>query len=234
MATENDIAAPRDRRPLVGALVVGQSPRPEVEAELRRILGPGAALDLRGALDGLSRDEIGRLAPEADADALFTRLPSGEAVRLSKAAVIRLGTARLAALEVAGCAAVVVLCTGAFSEWETRFRVLFPSRILPAVVRAAVPSGRLAVFAPLPEQVAETERRWATPDHRVTAVALSPDATDAEAMAAAEALPDVDLLVLDCISYLDRTRRLMARAAGRPAVLALSAAARVAAELAGA
>lgn len=231
MATENDMTG----RARVGALVVGQSPRPEVEAELRRVLGPGVTLDLRGALDGLSRGEIDRLGPSGEGDALFTRLPSGESVRLSKVAVTRHGAARLAELESAGCGVVIVLCTGGFPAWEARFRVLFPSRILPALVRAAVPAGHLAVLAPLPEQVEGTRRRWTTPDHRVTALALSPDADDSETARTAARVPDeADMVVLDCISYLATTRRSLAARTGKPVILAVSAAARVALELVGA
>ena len=60
----------------LGILVMGQSPRPEVEAELRRLL-PGVELDLRGCLDGMREDEIAGIAPQGGESALFTRLPSG-------------------------------------------------------------------------------------------------------------------------------------------------------------
>ena len=65
----------KNNKPNIGALVIGQSPRPEIEAEFFRIAGNSANLVLRGALDALSRKEIDSLIPEDDADTLFTRYP---------------------------------------------------------------------------------------------------------------------------------------------------------------
>ncbi len=38
--------------PKLGALVIGQSPRHDIEAEIRAVTGDGMDIDLRGALDG--------------------------------------------------------------------------------------------------------------------------------------------------------------------------------------
>ena len=221
--------------PRIGALVVGQSPRPEIEALLRDLAGPGVELDLRGALDGLSRPEIDALRPVGAADTLFTRLPNGDGVELSKRAVVAHGTERLSALADAGNDATIVMCTGEFADWTARFRVVFPSRTLAAMVRGCLPDGRLGVLAPLPEQCAGTEARWAAMGYDVRVVALSPNASDDETVTAARALAahDPDLLVLDCISYTTDTKRLVRETAGVPTILAASSALRTALELAG-
>ena len=44
--------------PRIGALVVGQSPRLEVDEEFQRLAKGSAQLVLKGALDGFSRDEL--------------------------------------------------------------------------------------------------------------------------------------------------------------------------------
>ena len=66
--------------------VIGQAPRPDLEAEIAAA-APGLRIALRGALDGLTRAEIAAIAPRDGADTLFTMLPSGEGVAISKAAV---------------------------------------------------------------------------------------------------------------------------------------------------
>src|SRR5438552_18354252 len=71
----------------MGVVVIGQSPRPDVEREIAAVLSPGLAIDLRGALDGLTRGEIDAIPPRDGHDALFTLLPNGDGVRLSKQAV---------------------------------------------------------------------------------------------------------------------------------------------------
>lgn len=215
----------------LGLLVVGQSPRAEVEREFKR-LAAGVELDLRGCLDGLTRAEIDLVAPGAEEASLFTRLPGGDGVALSKAAVVKHGTEQLKALEKSGADAVVVLCTGDFSVWADR-RVLFPSKIIRSFVKGIQPGGRLGVFSPLESQVERACARWSEAGYQVTAAILSPNASLAEAQAAGEKMARAtpDLLVLDCISYTVETKQTVCAAARTPAVLAITAVARNAAEL---
>ncbi len=217
----------------LGALVVGQSPRPEVEAALRAVLGPDLELDMRGALDGLSRAEIERITPLSDADTLFTRLPSGEGVRISKAAVIENGEYQLADLAAAGSDVTMVLCTGEFAGWMEKYQVVFPSRIMNALVKALLPAGRLGVFTPLEEQQAQSRQRWNAAGYDAAVVALSPNADEVETEAAARdmAAAAPDLLLFDCISYTRETKAIVRRSTGLPGILAITAAARTAAEL---
>ena len=77
-------------------LTIGQSPRPDLEAELRLTLGD-VAIETVGALDGLSDEEVAAHPPMSDADAFHTRLGGERDVIVSKAAVTQL--ARVAALE---------------------------------------------------------------------------------------------------------------------------------------
>ena len=220
--------------PGLGALVIGQSPRPELAAEILALAGGRVRLDLRGALDGLDRDGLRRLRPVDAADVLFTRLPDGTGLRVSKRAVVRHGLARLEALEEAGCDAVVVLCTGSFPEWAGRKGVLFASLALAGMVRGCLPRGRrLGVFAPLPEQCDAARRRWERLGYPTAVQALSPNAGDRAAAAAAGRLARhrPDLYVFDCISYLRRTKRAVQARVRAPAVLAVSSAVRTALEL---
>lgn len=220
--------------PRIGALVVGQSPRPDIENEIRALAGGPIALDLRGALDGLSRPEIDACPPEDDADTLFTRLPNGDGVKLSKRLVIRQGEAQLASLASAGYDVTMVMCTGDFPDWRDRFRVLFPSLTLSAMVRGCLPEGRLGVFTPLQEQCAKSQARWQSAGYDAQVAALSPNADEATVRAAAAVLQDHDpqLLVLDCISYTRQTKHVVRDVLGAPAILAVSSAVRTALELA--
>ena len=221
-------------KPKLAALVVGQSPRPEVVAEVHGAVGDAVDVELFGCLDGLSRAEIDALPPLDGADTLFTRLPDGSGVKVSKAAVVRHGTAKLERLASAGYDVAMVACTGEFPEWTERFRVVFPSRVMNATVAAVLPKGRLGVFVPLPEQIEKLGGRWAKAGYEVTAVALSPNASDDEVRAAAADMAKgrPELIVYDCISYTSAIKRLAGPIAGAPGVLAVTACARLAAELA--
>ena len=217
----------------LGALVMGQSPRPEIEAMVHSIADDEIELDLRGALDGLSRAEIDALPPVDDGDTIFTRLPNGDGVRISKRAIIAHGTDTLQALADAGNGVTMVMCTGDFPDWMDRFRVVFPSRTLHATVRSLRPSGRLGVFTPLAEQCRKSEARWRAAGYDTRVVPLSPNADADETRQAAMALRDhrPDLLVLDCMSYTRDTKRIARDVVGAPAIPALSSSLRTALEL---
>jgi protein AroM len=220
-------------KPKLGALVVGQSPRPEVEAEIMDLAGGQIDLDLRGALDGFSRAEIDTMVPDDGPDTLFTRLPSGDGVTISKRRVVEHGTKQLEDLAGAGYDVTMVMCTGEFPDWMRRFRVIFPSRTLGATVQSCLPAGRLGVFTPLVEQCPKSTERWRAAGYDAKVLALSPNATIAEARAAASQLRDHDpeLLVLDCMSYTREVKHAVRETAGAPAILAVSSAIRTALEL---
>lgn len=206
--------------------VIGQAPRPAVEAEIRAA-APGLRVALRGALDGLSRPEIARLSPRNDADALFTILPDGDEVIISKHVVAE----RLATMLPDGLA--LLCCTGAFTGLPARGTLMQPSAVLNALTRAILPAGRLGLFVPLSEQketLQASRRREGVAMH---AVALRPGSDDAARDRAAAEMADFrpELVVLDCMSY---TRADKARIGARlscPILLSIAVAARVAASL---
>ena len=61
----------------VGIVTIGQAPREDVVPDMAELMGPGAEILEGGALDGLTREEIERLAPEGDHEVLVTRLTDG-------------------------------------------------------------------------------------------------------------------------------------------------------------
>lgn len=206
--------------------VIGQTPRPDLVAELAAA-APGLAVTLRGALDGLDRAAIADLAPRDPADALFTRLPSGEATTVSKAAI----SARLAPLLPAGPA--LLACTGAFPDLADRAGLILPSAVLNAVAGAVLPRGRLGLCVPIAEQIPVLTALRTRPGVTVRAVVLTPGSDDAARDAAAASLADFapDLLVLDCISYTRVDKARLAARLGCPVLLSVAVAARVAASL---
>lgn len=217
----------------LGVIVVGQSPRPDVEAEIQAIVGKDVEIDLQGTLDGLSREEIDAIPPKDDGDTLFSRLPNGDAVTISKAAVVQHGEARLAAMEAAGNDIVMVMCTGDFPQWWEKYQVIFPSRVMSAFVEALHPGGRLGIFTPLPEQAAKNEARWQAAGYDTAIVALSPNANDEEVESAAREMADQApaFLVFDCISYTPHAKQMACKVIGVPGILGVTAAARAASEL---
>jgi len=217
----------------VGVVVIGQSPRPDVAAEIAAVLSSGMTIELRGALDGMSRAEIDAIPPLDGADALFTLLPNGDNVRISKKAVEGRANAQLARFKAEGIDVAMLACTGKFPNLAPEGLVILPSAVLHRLVEAVLPKGRLGVFSPLVEQTELIAKKWQREDVEVVGVTLTPgsddDAVDEAARAMAEKAPD--LVVLDCMSYSSANKARVRKIYGGPVILSIAAAARVVEEL---
>lgn len=215
----------------MAAITIGQSPRPDLLVELRRVLGPDVEILERGALDGLSAVEVARLNPEPHGSPLITRLRNGETVVVDESFV----AARVQAVldEVADrVGLVVILCTGSFTGLRCRAPVLLPDRVLAGLVAAAAPS-RLGVLVPLHLQRHPLLARWAA---RVPHAEVEVASPYGDRIAVAEASRRLaagrpDLVVLDCIGYTAELKAVVRTLAPCPVVQASSALAHVAAEL---
>jgi protein AroM len=221
------------RRAKLGVVVIGQAPRPDIEHELRLVLGDGLAIELVGALDGLSRAEIDRLTPSGSDDTLFTKLPCGDGVVISKQAVARGAQARLDRFAEAGTDVTLMCCTGAFKGLESRGPVVFPSAVLTSLAAALLARGRLGVFTPLPEQTDQVRHKWLGRPWEVAVEPLLPIHTpvDLETAAARMAARRPDLVIMDCMSYTSAMKRTVRAITGARVLLGLSCAARAVQEL---
>jgi len=217
---------------ILGLVAVGHSPRPDFERAFRRHAGQ-AEIRLVGALDGLSASEVRGLASADSGYPLLVRLADGTSAEVPMAAVAPRVAARAADLASAGARLVVVLCAGGFPDFPCAAPVLFPGRLVPAVVGCLARTRRVGVVVPVRGQVATAQRKWAADGFEAVVTWASPvrqDEIDAAARAVSD--PALELVVLDCMGHDEEYRAAFARRCARPVVLAQSLVARVAGELA--
>jgi len=218
----------------IGMVTIGQAPRADVVPDMAALL-PDVEILEAGALDGLDRAAMARLAPEGDDEILVTRLADASSIFVGKARVLPRVIERIAALEAEGVALTVLLCTGAFPRLTARRPLLEPQQVLLGVLRGLSHPGRLGVLTPSERHVAQTTARWRADGFDAAVVPLSPyDEHDPAALArAATALRDAGtgLVVMDCIGFRDVTRRDLAARLGVPVLVANLLVARLAAEL---
>jgi protein AroM len=233
----------------VGLLTIGQSPRPDgLARDVAAVLGGARVLE-RGALDGLGIDEVEAMRPGPDDYRLVTLLRDRTPVQVDKAALLPRLQAHIDALEQEGADITLLMCTGEFPPFRHAKPLLAPQAALYAVVIALAEDGRVASLTPLPGQVEQARRKWASmgvldafvtpadpyaadPCREVAAAAAraagAVSATGADVAGAAGA----GVLFMDCFGY-DLAMRDAARSAfPGTVVLARSLAARLAAEVA--
>jgi protein AroM len=217
----------------VGAITIGQSPRPDVVPEMRALLGREVRVVERGALDRLTPDEIAALARKGAGPVLVTRLRDGAEVRIREDVLVPRVAACVRELEDE-VELILLLCTGSFPPLPSRRPILSPEPVLYNVVRS-LGARHVGVLTPAAEQLAFQRERWQRIAERVTVGVASPYGPPGAVCAAAEQLArtDADVVVMDCIGYTGAMKALVRERVRRPVVLARSALARVAAELMG-
>lgn len=203
----------------VAFVTIGQSPRsdmlPEILAHTRTV----CAVTERGALDGLSDDDIHALAPKSGEPRLATRLRDGRDVVVAKRAIDRRLRAIVTELDTGGFDLLVLLCTGRFSRFVTRIPLLQAQHVVDNFVQGiAGNAARVGIVLPNPEQISEFHGIGDLPTKIVSASPFESD-HDATLREAGAALSDADIIVLHCMSFTEAMRHTVSLAAGR-AVLA--------------
>ena len=218
----------------VGMITVGQSPRDDIVPGMSQVLGENIEVIEKGALDGLSIEEIQSLAPKGEESWLCTRLSSGQQVVLDKEMVIPLVQEKIDELNEVSVDLIVLLCTGHFPRFKSRCLVLEAEKVVDRCVDALVDDRHsLGVVVPLPEQMKQAKEKLTGITPNVHVCSASPYGPQEEVRRTAEILyaKGVDLVVLHCMGFSADHRTVMRDIARRPVLLANAIVARTAAEL---
>lgn len=220
----------------IGTVTIGQAPRTDVVPEIASILGHGVEIREAGALDGLSTDDIAKLAPEEGDYVLVTRLADGTSVQVAERFITPRIIDKINGHFRDGLQLVLLLCTGEFPGFEAGGLLIRPQRVLFNAVSAVGEGLRLGFLTPSPDQVEQSERRWRQVSPTVKSVPASPyvDGLEAAKRAAMELKAwGVQLSVLDCIGYTFAMQEAVREITGKPVILARGIAARTVRELIG-
>ena len=225
---------------VLGVLTIGQSPRPDgLAADIQAIVGAGVRVIERGALDGLSREEIGALAPGHGDYHLVTMLADGSAVQLGKQAILDRLQRQLEVIEDRdGAAATLLMCTGAFPRFEHQLPLLQPQAALYGAVAGMAAGERIGALEPLAVQLDQGQRKWRAVGHDGVLLAAANPYGEEPLEAVRQAAAGLNeagagILFMDCFGYTLEMAAAARQAFGGPVVLARSLAARLAAELMG-
>lgn len=218
----------------LGAITIGQSPRDDVIPEMVEILGENVVVLESGALDGLDYEQILEFEPKEDDYVLVSRLNDGRHVRFGEKHILPRLQDCVDKLEAEGADVILFICTGIFPDiFKSKKPILYPQRILHAVIPSLVNKGKLAVITPDKDQVEQSSKKWSETGVDVIVVPASPYAEEDELASAILKLKneDIDIIILDCIGYNQEMKKRVAEATGKPVILARTMVARVIAEI---
>jgi protein AroM len=150
-------------RPLIAAVTIGQTPRPDLVEPLLSRAGGDTSIVEFGALDELTADRIPRRASRSDTGMnrypLTTRLRDASLVTVDEDDLAPLVQAAVDRAERSGADVVLLLCAGGFLAVRAVGTLVRP---FEAAVRRAgdVGARSVAVVVPYPGQARAAERKW--------------------------------------------------------------------------
>mgnify|MGYP001813576800 CR=1 FL=1 len=216
---------------LLGIIVLGHTPRSDLEAIYNTYL-PGVELSIMGALDGMETPAIDRMANEEGEYPLLAILADGTTREISLYRLLPLLEKKAAELAKAGAEAAVLMCAGNFPDLKSSIPIIYPGRVVPAVVSAISGTKRIGIITPNPGQMEPAQEHWRQKGFTVKAAVASPkDPAALEAAAAEMRDSTLELVVLDCMGFGPDAGRRMRRLCGRPVICPQSLVARVTAEM---
>ncbi|WP_078544751.1 AroM family protein [Litchfieldia alkalitelluris] len=216
----------------IGLITIGQSPRVDLTPEMEPLIGEGNIFVELGALDDLTSEEIEKVAPFEGDVTYVSRLRSGAYAKMSKQKILPLLQEKVLLLENEVSSNILV-CTGSFPNIKHNKPLLFPDKILNAVVDSVLEkNGVLGVMVPLMEQKESLVKKWG--DRPLVVQSANPYQKDDDFVTPARKLKELGatVIVLDCMGYTEEHKRKVKEHSNLPVILSRSIVARVAAELA--
>ncbi|MEM2105403.1 MAG: AroM family protein [Candidatus Bathyarchaeia archaeon] len=204
----------------VGLVTIGQSPRTDVTPILKEMLGSDVDLIEKGALDGLTKEEIEKLAPRMRDYVLVTRLNDGTFVKVSRRHVANKIQKCIKELEEMGVDINLLLCTGEFPNLKAKKPLLMPDKLISNIVQC-IKGGKIGIVVPEEEQIPLTKRKWEGKERSVVITSANPYGESKAFEEAANLLAknDVDLIVLDCIGFTPKVKEFFKRITRKPVIL---------------
>jgi protein AroM len=215
----------------IGMITIGQSPRNDVVKEIRDILGPLEIIE-RGCLDELKKEQMERLKPKEREPFLVTLLRDGSSIQVSREEVTNLLQQRIQELENEDVNLIVLLCTGDFTNLQSKKLVIEPGKLIHKLVQGILTKEKkLGVIIPSSEQIEQTKEKWS--DVNLVVAVASPYENPEKLQEAARKLQakNVHLTVLDCIGYTRQMKQEVKEITGKPVILSRTVVARVLREL---
>jgi protein AroM len=218
----------------IGIITIGQSPRTDVVPEMSAFFGKGVEVLERGALDGLSLEQVREYAPEAGMIHLCTCMRDGSEVVVAKEKLLPKIQKAIDDLNREQVALILLLCVGEFPQFRSTCLVVEPQKIVDHCIQGLIgASHRLGIVIPIAEQEDWVRETFSTLTDAVTVTVASPYAGEDDLIRAAKALNEAacDLIVMYCMGFNRQLTRPVREITAKPVIVSSAIVARTVGEL---
>jgi len=216
----------------IGTVTIGQTPRADVVPEIKRLISESVEIVEKGALDGLTLEQIQGFEPNKDNETLVTRLRDGTEVTIGKSHIIPRIQGLISELEDENIDIITLLCSGEFPVIQSRKPVIMPNRLFAGVLASIQIGGKLGVLVPSQRQLKAAIDTFNNRGFRTVALSASPYASVSGIADAAMGFKgQVKMVFMNCFGYTLEMKRTIRALVGTPVILARSLLARTLNEL---
>ena len=218
----------------IGIITIGQSPRADVVPEMTSFFGEGVEVLERGALDGLTLEQVREYAPEAGMVHLCTCMRDGSEVVVAKEKLLPRIQEAIDELNLERVALILLMCVGEFPQFRSTSLVVEPQKIVDHCVEGLIgASHRLGIVIPIPEQEAWVRETFSNLTTSITVTVASPYAEQNDLLAAAAILNKAacDLIVMYCMGFNRQLTRPIREITAKPVIVSSTIVARTVGEL---
>jgi protein AroM len=218
---------------MIALIALGHSPRPDHE-EVYELLLPGVPRKLAGALDALSCDEARKLEDKQGVSPLLCLLNDNTTVEIPLPVLFPYIERQIEVLAAEGAELAVVLCCGGFPRFNSLIPVLLPGMIVPAMVKATCPDGKVGIIVPNQAQESAAVEHWKELGVEAVSAVVSPyERVGFEEAGKKFRNLKCALVAIDCMGFKEEHRDRLSRDCGCPVILPKTLVAKVAGEMAG-
>lgn len=200
-------------------VTIGQTPRTDMVPDLVARLPAGTQVREVGALDGLDRAAVAALAPGPGEQRLVTRMANGGQVIVGKEKIQARLQRIFDGLGRDPSVVTVLVCTGHFPDLCGPGVFLDAQHLVDHGV-AAICAGMVKIGLMLPAAEQEEEFHFKPAPHQELRVTWASPYVGDRFDEAARELSGCDAVVMHCMGYTEQQRARVARASGRPVLLA--------------
>jgi protein AroM len=218
----------------IGIITIGQSPRADVVPEMTAFFEEGTEVLERGALDGLTLEQVRAYAPEAGMIHLCTCMRDGTEVVVAKEKLLPRIQEAIDDLNRKQVALILLLCVGEFPKFRSSCLVVEPQKIVDHCIDGLInASHRLGIVIPIAEQEDWVRETFSKLTPSVTVAVASPYAGQNDLHAAAAILKAAacDLIVMYCMGFNRQLTRPIREISAKPVIVSSTIVARTIGEL---
>jgi protein AroM len=196
--------------------------------------GPGVEILERGALDGLSPEEVAQFRPDKGMFHLTTRLRDGSEVVVGKEKILPRIRDAVQELNTAGVTLILLLCNGEFPQFESDCLIIEPQRVVDHCIEGLLQNThRLGLVVPVTEQVTWVHQIFEKITPHITVAVASPYADEDQLEIACREFQRAkcDLIALYCMGFNRRLGQKIRNLSGVPVLVSSSIVARTVGEI---